>query len=198
MRRRKLSNKESNLQERRFFSRKEFTLPASAIYSLNFFDESGRFPNVQGNIQSPNKIVNGQFSLEGIGFGVYVRDAGGSQNQPIAVVPLASLPVYNSLLNNSALRITEGNKTVYEVHLVDMLRPIQNGATGGTPIQDTNYISPDAQYGKLRLNVPYLFRQEQTFGFELIGNNLSNNTGPLILYAEMLGRYQFNAGYGAA
>lgn len=197
-RRRRISNKESNLQERRFFSRKEFTLPASNIYQVQFFDENGRFPNVPGNIGSPNKIVNGQFALEGIGFGAYLRDTGANQNQPLAVYPLASNPIFNSLLSNSAVRITEGNKTVYEVALIDVLKPIVHSSTGGTPLQDTNAIDPNVFFGKLRLNVPYLLRQEQTFSFELVGNNLSTNTGAFLLYAEMLGRFQFNAGYGAA
>lgn len=198
MRRRQISQKESNLQERRFFSRKEFTLPASNQYGVQFFDENGRFPNVPGNIGSANKIVNGQFALEGIGFGVYLRDTAANQNQALSLVPSASVPIYNSILSNSAIRVTEGNKTVYEVSLVDMIRPIVNVATGGTPLQDTNLTHPDNFFGKLRLNVPYLLRQEQTFSFELTGLNLSTNTGAFLLYAEMLGRFQFNSGYGAA
>lgn len=195
---RRISRKESNLQERRFFSRKEFTLPASNQYSVQFFDENGRFPNVAGNIGSANKIVNGQFALEGIGFGAYLRDSAANQNQPLAIIPNASNQIYNSLLSNSAIRITEGNKTVYEVALIDVLKPIVHSTTGGTPLQDTNAIDPDTFFGKLRLNVPYLLRQEQTFSFELVGLNLSTNTGAFILYSEMLGRFQFNAGYGAA
>ena len=50
-----LAKRETNLQERRFFSRKEFTLPASGQFQVAFFDENGRFPNVQGNIGSANK-----------------------------------------------------------------------------------------------------------------------------------------------
>lgn len=198
MQRRNLAKRESNLQERRFFSRKEFTLPASNQFTVNFFDENGRFPTVQGNIGSANKIVNGQFALEGIGFGAYVRDTGANQNQPLGVVPLASIPVYNSLLNNSAIRLTEGNKTVYECHLLDILAPVVHVASGGTPLQDTNLPVPSVFFNKLRLNVPYLLRQEQTFAFELVGSNLSTNTGALVLVAEMLGRFQFNAGYGSA
>lgn len=192
-----LANRETNQQDRRFFSRKLFSLVASSDFTVGFFDENGLFPAQQGNIQKANTIGNGSFVLEGIGFGCYVSTGSGLTDSIKSVVTLAEGTAYNSLLQNAILRIQESNKLIYEIPLMDILSPIVSVTSGATPLQDTNIARPEQFFNKVRLNVPYFMRQEQTFSFQLIGRNLTSNTGNFILYAEMLGRFQFASGYGA-
>lgn len=192
-----LANRETNAQDRRFFSRKRFSLASSSDFTIGFFDENGLFPAQEGNIQKAGTIGNGSFILEGVGFGCYIA-SGATVADPIKPTPtLAEITSYNALVQNAILRITEANKLIYEIPVIDILKPVVSVVSGATPLQDTNYPPHDTFFNKVRLNVPYFMRQEQTFNFQLIGRNLTTSTGNFILYAEMLGRFQFAAGYGA-
>lgn len=193
-----MSRKENTSQDRRFFSRKMFSLLGNSDFSINFFDESGMFPAVQGNINKANTISNGSFLLEGIGLGCYVSTSNLSNAHIKPVLTFNEINSYNSLIQNSIIRIQEANKLIYECPLIDILNPIVAFNTTTNPVvSQIEYALPNCFYNKLRINTPYLLRQEQTFLFSVIGRNLTTNTGDFILYGEIMGRFQFAQNYGA-
>lgn len=191
-------NKENVNQDRRFFSRKIFSMLSNSDYSINFFDEAGMFPASQGNIQKPNTISNGNFLLEGIGIGVFVNTTNNNTGHIKPTLTFQEITAYNCFIQNSIVRINESNKLIYEIHLVDILNPfVSTNVTTTNVTSQVESIPLNTLYNKLRINTPYLIRQEQTFSFAIVGRNLTNNTGEFIIYAEMLGRFSYRINYGA-
>jgi hypothetical protein len=190
----------SNVQgfgEKRYFAKVIGAVAAGSLanptpVTIQYFNQAGTFAPANGtrtNIQVANQIASGDLLIQELAFGFYV-DA----NNPPTFVPSSSVipgnaynPL-NSLIANGALVLQKNNIIVFEISLLEFVRPYVVGSTG----VGFSTFNKDQGYGRIRLLNPQKLESDTTFNFSLVTCNTDVNAVGFFTEAQMIGRYTYS------